>query len=56
MTADTALEIAKSVAPELPFGQQVDIAVELIRAFHLGVREEMAFTRQLLGIEKSDVL
>ena len=56
MTADTALEIAKRVAPELPFGQQVDIAVELIKAFHEGVSEEMVFTRQLLGIEKSNVL
>ena len=56
MTADTAMEIVKRVAPKLPFGQQCDIAVELIRAFHAGVNEEMAFTRKLMGIEKSDDL
>jgi len=52
MTADTALEIVKRVAPKVPFGTQCDIAMELIKAFHAGVREEMAFTRQLMGIEK----
>ena len=56
MTADTALEIAKRVAPTLTFGEQISIAVELIRAFHAGVREEMAFTRQLMEIEKSNAL
>lgn len=48
MNADKALEIAKRVAPSLPFGQQVDIAVELIKAFHAGVKEEIDFTRKML--------
>jgi hypothetical protein len=52
MTADTALEIAKRVAPTLTFGEQTAVALELIRAFHAGVREEMKFTRQLLGLDK----
>ena len=48
MNADKALEIAKQVDPKAPFGIQCDIAIELIKAFHEGVREEMDFTRKIL--------
>lgn len=47
MTADMALEIAKRVAPGQPL-LQCDIATELVNAFYAGVKQEQAFTHQLL--------
>lgn len=48
MNADEALEIAKKVVPDLDFGQQVDVAIEILKAYFKGCSEELAWHRQYL--------